>query len=174
MINSLAPFMFGPPSRVFVQTFLSGTAPQVVISVKESSKVSFKFVKCPQLSLRAMLDIANHYAQKFDAEKFDCGMYKWLLCQLFLQLLDNTRGLPRALQYVFRECFKINGDGKKFFDNINNQHFNTIFNNVKVYLKGCYNIYKAIKNNEKLYLELFYHSIDAIPVYYKTCLDPSD
>ncbi|GBB87908.1 hypothetical protein RclHR1_01440023 [Rhizophagus clarus] len=174
MINGLAPFMLGPPSRVFVQTFLSGTAPQVVISVKESSKVSFRFINCPQLSFRAMLNIANHYAQEFDAETFDCGTYKWLLCQPFLQLLDDTGGLPRALQYVFSECFKINGGGKEFFNNINNQHFNTIFNNVKVYLEERYKIYKAIENNEKLYLELLYHSIDAIPVYRKTCLDPND
>jgi hypothetical protein len=174
MINGLVPFMLGPPSRVFVQTFLSGTAPQVVMSVKESSKVSFRFVNCPQLSFRAMLNIANHYAQEFDAETFDCGTYKWLLCQPFLQLLDDTGGLPRALQYVFSECFKINGGGKEFFDNVNNQHFNTIFNNVKVYLEERYKIYEAIENNEKLYLELLYYSIDAIPVHRKTCLDPSD
>ncbi|RGB42522.1 hypothetical protein C1646_750848 [Rhizophagus diaphanus] len=144
------------------------------MSVKESSKVSFRFVNCPQLSFRAMLNIANHYAQEFDAKTFDCVTYKWLLCQPFLQLLNDTEGLPCALQYVFSECFKINSGGKEFFDNINNQHFNTTFNNIKVYHEECYKIYKAIENNEKLYLELLYHSIDAIPVHRKTCLDPSD
>jgi hypothetical protein len=74
MINDFASFMISPPYEIFVQTFLSGTAPQVVISAKESSRVSFEFVKCPQLlTLEAMLEIANHYAQKFDAEKFNCG-----------------------------------------------------------------------------------------------------
>ncbi|CAB4491617.1 unnamed protein product [Rhizophagus irregularis] len=34
MINDLAPFMLAPQSLIYVQTFLSGTAPQVVISNK--------------------------------------------------------------------------------------------------------------------------------------------
>ena len=58
MVDGLAPFMLGSPSRIFVQPFLSGTAPQVVLSVKESSKVSFRFINCPQLSLSAMINIA--------------------------------------------------------------------------------------------------------------------
>ncbi|PKY51439.1 hypothetical protein RhiirA4_468482 [Rhizophagus irregularis] len=173
MINNLASFLFGPPSCIFVQTFLSGTAPQLVKSTKKPAGVSFTFVNCPQLSLRAMLNIANHYAQKFDAETFDCGTYKWMLCQPFLQLLEDTGGLPRALQYVLDECFKIEGGEKEFFEKIYKQHFNTIFYNVKHHLQECYNIYKTIENNEKLALELLYHSIDAIPVSYNTCLDPS-
>jgi hypothetical protein len=98
MINGLASYMLGPPSLIYVQTFLSGTAPQVVISAKKSSKVSFEFAKCPQLSFRAMLNIADHYAQKYDAEKFGCGTYKWMLCRPFFQLLEDTGGLPRAIQ----------------------------------------------------------------------------
>ncbi|CAG8452323.1 1258_t:CDS:2 [Funneliformis caledonium] len=111
MINGLASYMLGPPSLIYVQTFLSGTAPQVVIAAKESSKVSFRFANCPQLLFRAMLNIANHYAQKYGAEKFDCERY---------------------------------------------------------------NIYGTIEKNKKLALELLYHSIDAIPVKCKTCLNPSD
>ncbi|PKY62831.1 hypothetical protein RhiirA4_490071 [Rhizophagus irregularis] len=38
MINGLASYMLGPPSHIYVQTFLSGTAPQYVIAAKESSK----------------------------------------------------------------------------------------------------------------------------------------
>ncbi|GBB83569.1 hypothetical protein RclHR1_10260012, partial [Rhizophagus clarus] len=175
MINGLASYMLGPPSSpIYVQTFLSGTAPQVVIAAKESSKVSFKFANCPQLSFRAMLNIANHYAQKYDAEKFDCGSYKWMLCRPFLQLLEDTGGLPRALQYVFEVCFEIETDRKKFFGDIHKQHFNTIFYNVKHLLQERYNIYGTIEKNKKLALELLYHSIDAIPVKRKTCLDPSD
>ncbi|CAG8582460.1 13754_t:CDS:2 [Acaulospora morrowiae] len=174
MINGLASFMLGPPSRIYVQTFLSGTTPQVVISAKESSRVSFGFVNCPQLSFKALLNIANHYAQKYDAEKFACGTYKWMLCRPFLQLLEDTGGLPRALQYIFDVCFEIEVNGKKFFDDIYQQHFNTIFYNVKHHLQERYNIYETIEKNEKLALELLFHSIDAIPVHRKTCLDPSD
>jgi hypothetical protein len=171
IINGLASYMLGP-SLIYVQTFLSGTAPQVVISAKKSSKVSFEFAKCPQLSFRAMLNIADHYAQKYDAEKFGCGTYKWMLCRPFLQLLEDTGGLPRAIQYVFEVCFE--AAGKKFFDNLHNQHFNTIFYNVKHCLQARYNIYETIEKNKKLALELLYHSIDAITVHRKTCLDPSD
>ncbi|CAG8575804.1 3876_t:CDS:2 [Acaulospora morrowiae] len=174
MINNLASFMLGPSSNIYVQAFLSGTAPQVVISAKESSRVSFGFVNCPQLSFKALLNIANHYAQKYDAEKFSCGTYKWMLCRPFLQLLEDTGGLPRALQYIFDVCFEIEVDRKKFFDDIYQQHFNTIFYNVKQHLQERYNIYEAIDKNEKLALELLFHSIYAIPVYRKTCLDLSD
>ncbi|GBC51889.2 hypothetical protein GLOIN_2v414785 [Rhizophagus irregularis DAOM 181602=DAOM 197198] len=158
MINDLAPFMLAPQSLIYIQTFLSGTAPQVVISNKESLRVSFIFADCPQLSFRAMLNIANHYAQKYDAEKFNC----------------DTGGLPRALQYVFEVCFEIETDRKKFFGDIHKQHFNTIFYNVKHRLQERYNIYGTIEKNKKLALELLYHSIDAIPVKRKICLDPSD
>jgi hypothetical protein len=71
-------------------------------------------------------------------------------------------------------CFEIEADGKKFFDDLHNQHFNTIFYNVKHCLQARYNIYETIEMNKKLALELLYHSIDAIPVHRKTCLDPSD
>ncbi|UZO28612.1 uncharacterized protein OCT59_022129 [Rhizophagus irregularis] len=144
MINDLAPFMLAPQSLIYIQTFLSGTAPQVVISNKESLRVSFIFADCPQLSFRAMLNIANHYAQKYDAEKFNCV------------------------------CFEIETDRKKFFGDIHKQHFNTIFYNVKHRLQERYNIYGTIEKNKKLALELNIASIDAIPVKRKICLDPSD
>jgi hypothetical protein len=176
MIHYLAGYMPGP-SHIFIQTFLSGTAPRVVISAKKPTSFSFRFVNCPQLSLRAMLKIANHYAQKFGAKTFD-DTYKWMIYQPFLQLLEDTGGLPHALQYVFEECFKIESNAEiesnGFFNNIYQQNFNTIFGNVKRRLQERYNIYKTIEMNKKLALELLYHSIDAIPVRYKTCLDPSD
>jgi hypothetical protein len=169
MINGL---MYGP-SHIFVQPFLSGTAPQFVNSTKESSKVSFGFVNCPQLSLKAMIEIANHYAQKFDAEKFDRGEYKWMLCQPFFQFLDDTRGMPRALQYIFYECLETGCDGKKFFKTIDQWNFDNIFHNVKAHLQERYNIHEFIQNNKKLALELLYHSIDGIPVSIEEYLDES-
>ncbi len=173
MVDILAPLMINP-TYTYVQTFLSGTAPQAVINAKESSKVSFGPVYCPQLSFAAMLKIATYYAQKFDAEKFDCGIYKWMLFQPFLQLLEDTGGLPRALQYLFEECFKIGCGGKKFFNTIHNLNFDTIFANIKKRLQERYNMYSTIVKNEKLALELLHHSIDAIPVRLKTCLDPTN
>jgi hypothetical protein len=90
-----------------------------------------------------------------------------MLCRSFLQLLEDTGGLPRALQYIFDVCFEIETDRKKFFDDIDSQHFNTIFNKVKNHFKECYNIYGTVERNKKLALELLHHSIDAISIYYK-------
>src|SRR5690606_16615213 len=95
-INGLTSFMYAT-APIFVQTFLSGTAPRAIIEVQEPSKVSFEFVNCPLLSFKSMLEITEHYAEKHGAEKFDCGTYKWMLCPHFLQLLEDTGGLPRAL-----------------------------------------------------------------------------
>src|SRR5207248_10975527 len=111
MINVLAIFMHGPRLRIVIRSFLSETAPRVVIEAKESSRVTFAFVKCPLLSIKSMIQIAEHYAKKYNAEKYICGEYKWKLCRPFLQLLEDTGGLPRALQYVFERCLK--GDGKE-------------------------------------------------------------
>ncbi|CAB5319224.1 unnamed protein product [Rhizophagus irregularis] len=164
MINGLASYMFGPSSHIFVQPFLSGIVPHVVISTKESSKVSFRFVKCSQLSLKAMIEITDHYAQKFNAEKFDQSEYRWKFCQPFIQLLEDTRGLSRALQYVFHKCLGTGCNGKEFFKTINKQNFDNIFHNVKAYFQEHYNIHEFIQNNKKLALELLYHGIDRILV----------
>ncbi|PKC73834.1 hypothetical protein RhiirA1_450737 [Rhizophagus irregularis] len=173
MINGLASYMFGPSSHIFVQPFLSGIVPHVVISTKESSKVSFRFVKCSQLSLKAMIEITDHYAQKFNAEKFDQSEYRWKFCQPFIQLLEDTRGLSRALQYVFHECLGIGCNGKEFFKTIDKQNFDNIFHNVKAYFQEYYNIHEFIQNNKKLALELLYHGIDRIPVSVEEYLNES-
>ncbi|CAJ0645440.1 13691_t:CDS:2 [Entrophospora sp. SA101] len=96
MVNELATFMMNR-LEAFVQIFLSGTAPQVVISAKEPSRVSFHFVECPLLSMASMIKIVDHFAESCNAEKFECGEYKWKLCRPFLYLLGDTGGLPCAL-----------------------------------------------------------------------------
>ncbi|GBB90547.1 hypothetical protein RclHR1_17530005 [Rhizophagus clarus] len=88
--------------------------------------------------------------------------------------LEDTRGLSCTLQYVFEVCFEIEVNRKKFFNDIHNQHFNIIFNNVKHCLQMRYNIYQTIEKNKKLALELLYHSIDTISVLREICLDPND
>ncbi|KAF9936090.1 hypothetical protein BGZ65_002758 [Modicella reniformis] len=104
-LRRLESFMHSSATSKFIQTFLSGTAPQAVVKVQEPTKVSFRFIDRPLLSFRPMLDIAEHYADEEGAEKFDCGAYKWMLCRQFLQLLEDTGGLPHALQYLFEQCF---------------------------------------------------------------------
>src|SRR5204862_1156037 len=78
------------------------------------------------------------------------------------------------LQYFFEECFDIGYGGKKFFNNIKKQDFNTVFTNVKNELKKRYSINNTISSNKKLALELLHCSIDAIPVKRETCLDEND
>ncbi|KAF9361117.1 hypothetical protein BGX26_005746 [Mortierella sp. AD094] len=82
-INNLASFMLAPATPIFVQTFLSGTAPQVVIAAKEASRISFGFIGTSSLSLQARLEIAEHYAETLGAEKFACGTHKWKLSEFF-------------------------------------------------------------------------------------------
>src|SRR5690606_17586959 len=112
-IHNLTRWMMSPSSHIFVQTFFSGLAPQVIIRLREPSKVSFRFVKCPLLSFKSMLEIAGHYAEIYCAKKFKCWTYKWMLCQHLLQLLKDTGGLPRVLEVLFLKCIRF--DGKNFF-----------------------------------------------------------
>ncbi|CAH1765566.1 2787_t:CDS:1, partial [Entrophospora sp. SA101] len=60
MINGPATFMTNR-LEAFVQTFLSGTASQVVISTMEPSRVSFHFVECPLLSMASMIKILQSH-----------------------------------------------------------------------------------------------------------------
>nr|CAG8493793.1 670_t:CDS:2 [Entrophospora candida] len=175
MISDLATFMFGPPKYTFVQTFLSGTAPQAIIRTKEASKVSFGFVKCPMLSIMSMIQIVDYYAEKFGAETFDEGDYKWKLCYQFLQLIEDTGGLPRALQHLLDVCFhSYNNCEETFFHTIHDQLYDKIFQTTIERLNSLYNIHKVIKDNKHLALELIYHCIEEITVSTNECLDPND
>ncbi|CAJ0927373.1 21204_t:CDS:2, partial [Entrophospora sp. SA101] len=122
MFNELATFMMNR-LEAFVQTFISGTAPQVVISAKEPSRVSFHFVECPLLSMTSMIKIVDQFAESCNAEKFECGEYKWKLCRPFLYHLEDTGGLPHALQYLLEICFKeLNNNMYDFFTSFDNQY----------------------------------------------------
>ncbi|CAG8476378.1 14477_t:CDS:2 [Dentiscutata erythropus] len=171
MNNDLAIFMLGPPKYTFVQTFLSGTAPQAVIATKEESNVSFKFVKCPMLSITSMIQIVDYYAEKFDTETFD----KWRLCYRFLQLIKDTGGLPRALQLLLDVCFHdYNNCEEEFFLTIHKQFYNDIFNTIVEKLNTLYNIREFVKHNKRLTLELIHYCIEEIPVSTNECLDPNN
>ena len=122
------------PGRNFVQTFLSGTALQYVMASKEPTLYSFKFVGCPFLSMEAVLDIVEDFCAPYDDTQ------QWALCRPFLQLLEDTGGLPRALQYVFDACFEPNGAGS-FFTNIltlDRELFRIKFNDIAKKLDSKY------------------------------------
>ncbi|CAG8515823.1 7631_t:CDS:2 [Funneliformis mosseae] len=149
MISDLACFIFDLPRLTYIQTFLSETAPQIVIMAKEASKVLFKFVICLLLSTASMIHIVDHYAKIFGTLVFDDDESKWKLCQPFLNLIEDTGGLPRAFQYLLNTCFELE-------------------------IQKHYNIYNNVQNNKRLALELLYHCIETIPVTIKKCLDPND
>ncbi|KAF0446450.1 crinkler family protein [Gigaspora margarita] len=175
MISALASYMLKPSQCAFVQVFLSGTAPKVIITAKKASKVSFKFVKCPMLSIVSMIQIVDYYAEKCGAETFEKGDYKWKLCYQFLQLIEDTGGLPRALQHLLKICFySYNNCERTFFSTIHDQFFDKISQTTIERLNGLYNIHKVVKDNKLLAVELLHHCIEEIPVYTNECLDPND
>ncbi|KAF9371256.1 hypothetical protein BGX21_005209 [Mortierella sp. AD011] len=171
-INSLAAFMMSN-STIFVQTFLSGTAPRAIISAKETSRVSFGFVSCPLLAFKARLEIAEHFAEENGAERFEDGHFKWTLCRHFLQLLEDTGGLPRAMELLFNECFNVRKP-EYFFKNINNINFEAIFANIKAGLQTRYKLYNIAQEKRLLILSLLQYSISGKPVTRATVLIPDD
>lgn len=82
----------------FVQTFLSGTALRDVIKKFGPSSYSFVFVECPLLSTTAIREIVDYYANE-NGDK----QQGWMTSASFLQILYDTGGLPRALQYVLEK-----------------------------------------------------------------------
>lgn len=178
MINSFAPFMM-PSSSIFVQTFLSGTVPRLIISAKETSMISFGFVRCPLLSFRAMFEIAEYFSKEFDAEIFKNGTYKWTLNQRFLQLLEDTGGLPRAMELLFQECFRLGQDVGQceagfFFKNIGNWNFDSLSANIKSGLLNRYKLYESISINKELILALLRYSLSGKRVLRSMLIVPSD
>jgi hypothetical protein len=157
----LLPTSHGATSSTFVLTFLSGTAPYAVIKQKKASKVSFEFVECPLLDEASIIRIVDHFAAKFKAPTFYNNEYKWKLCAPLLQLLLDTGGLPRALEQLFMQCFWSND---LFFQELNDQDFNDIFDRVKIELDKKYNIKQYVLNNSKLATKILYHCIEGIPV----------
>ncbi|GJJ68147.1 hypothetical protein EMPS_00493 [Entomortierella parvispora] len=174
MIGSLAPLMQPPGSSMFVQVFLSGTASRAIIAAKDPSRNSFRFVSTPLLSAKSVREIAGHYAKKYKAEKCECIANKWNLCRHFLQLLEDTGGLPRALELLFAWCFQIGGNGEKFFREIAKQNFDAIFGHIKSGLEAYYSIHGTVSANKSLALSLLHASIVGRPLSRGTLMDPNN
>ncbi|GES94605.1 hypothetical protein GLOIN_2v1775112 [Rhizophagus clarus] len=151
--------MYGNGSQLtFVQEFLSGTVRQAAIREKETYKLSLKQIKCPMLSMKSMIQIVDFYAEKYDAEKIN-GEYSWKLHSPFLQIIQDTEGLPRTLQHMLIICFQILNTKGEFFSKISEQNFENIFRLTADKLQNLYGIYKTIKENRYLALQLLYHCV---------------
>ena len=94
------------------------------------------------LSTKSMIQIMDYYAGEFHGKKIN-GEYEWKLCYPFLQLIQDTGGLPRALQHLVEICFRdVNKNGFDFFRDIHGQYYQTIFSKTIATLDGLYNIEK--------------------------------
>ncbi|PKC06510.1 hypothetical protein RhiirA5_419469 [Rhizophagus irregularis] len=107
-----------------------------LLSGKEKrQKATLVPIKCPMLTTKSMFQIVDFYAEKCGAEKTD-DEHIWKLCNLFLLILWDTGGLPRALQFMLSTCCnKLNKNGKAFFHNIKDQDFDKIFKETTITLE---------------------------------------
>jgi hypothetical protein len=122
IINVLACLVMKVISLLFKNFFR-----EAAIKEKEVSKTSLASIKCPMLTTKSMIQIVDFYAKKCGAEKIN-DEYSWKLCNSFLQIIQDTGGLSRALQFILTICFnKLNDNGKAFFQNISGQDFDEIF-----------------------------------------------
>jgi hypothetical protein len=158
-------------SSTFVLPFLSGTAPHAVLKQKNASTISFEFIECPLLSTASMIRIMDHFAMKFKAPTYDNHIYKWKLCAPLLQLLLDTGGLPRALEQLLIRLTKSGENCETFFQELESQNFNNIFDQVKYDLDSEYNIKHYVEQNERLATKILYYCIEGIPVARDTILD---
>ncbi|RGB43948.1 hypothetical protein C1646_749163 [Rhizophagus diaphanus] len=82
------------------KNYLSSTAPQDAIRAMEPTMYSIEPLNLPLLSLESRLDIMRDFATNHDVS--DCV---WVPKVWIHQLLLDTGGLPRALEYLFAEFF---------------------------------------------------------------------
>jgi hypothetical protein len=177
MIHIISKYITSPfLHRIFVIPFLSGTAPLAVIEQKKATGISFHFVECPLLNMESIIRIMDYFAEKFKAG-IKNHAYKWKFSLPMLQLLEDTGGLPRALERLFIVCFGPAGiNGEKFFARLETEKivFATIFYDVMSALDGQYNIKVNVRNNQQVATKLLSYCIEGTPVSEEEILDDKD
>ncbi|CAB5364583.1 unnamed protein product [Rhizophagus irregularis] len=147
--------MAGEIPEVFVQTLLSGTAPQDAIRAMEPTMYSIEPLNLPLLSLESRLDIMRDFATNYDVS--DCV---WVPKVWIHQLLLDTGGLPRALEYLFTEFF---GQGftsvREFFEELETKTPSRIYSEIVYKLDDAYNISTYASDHKKLIYEIVYRNI---------------
>ncbi|UZO08772.1 uncharacterized protein OCT59_029023 [Rhizophagus irregularis] len=155
--------MTGKIPNIFIQTLLSGTAPQDAIRAMEPSMYSCEPLDLPLLSLESRLDIMREFATNHDVS--DCV---WVPKIWIHQLLLDTGGLPRALEYLFTELFGQNFTNiKEFFENLEKRipipsTIYAIYANVANDINSAYKIKAYARNHKILIYELIYRNIMVI------------
>ncbi|CAI2163645.1 12433_t:CDS:2 [Funneliformis geosporum] len=163
ILYALGPLMIDSNIKYYVQTFLSGTVTRDVTKNFKPTEYSFKFVQCPLLSTKSIIEIVDYFAKQVDKEGY------WMSNTKFLQLLYDTGGLPRALETVLEECYK----RESFFLKLKDKNFtlfNDMFHAIINSLTKKYKLDKFIGNNHKASYQLLYYCIGAIPVQLDTII----
>ncbi|CAI2175148.1 16696_t:CDS:2 [Funneliformis geosporum] len=113
----------------FIQTFLSGTALQDVVQQKELTIYTFDYINYPLLSMTACIEIVDHFAKQYGDTEF-----RWYLDRPFIKILDDARGLPRAIEYILNDVLGTSHNNAKKFSGIESKV--NIFNNHPIASSG--------------------------------------
>ncbi|PKY31700.1 hypothetical protein RhiirB3_475297 [Rhizophagus irregularis] len=140
LLHRLALYMLD--NKTFIQTFLSGTALQDVVKLKEPTSYNFSYINCPLLSMGACIEIVNYFAVRENDTN-----YQWTLDRSFIKILDDARGLPRAIEYILEEILERN-----LFKNHKNHPWNLTGFFIKI--ATSYNITTFVKEHKDLALTL--------------------
>ncbi|CAB5394362.1 unnamed protein product [Rhizophagus irregularis] len=154
---TLGHHMAGEIPEVFVQTLLSGTAPQDAIRAMEPTMYSIEPLDLPLLSLESRLEIMREFATNHDVS--DCV---WVPKVWIHQLLLDTGGLPRALEYLFAEFFGQDFTRvKEFFEDLEKKKLipSTIYTSVSKDIDTAYKIKPYAREHKMLIYELVYRNI---------------
>ncbi|CAI2193291.1 8963_t:CDS:2, partial [Funneliformis geosporum] len=138
----------------FIQTFLSGTALQDVVQQKEPTMYTFDYINCPLLSMTACIEIVDHFAKQYGDTEL-----RWCLDRPFIKILDDARGLPRAIEYILNDVLGTSHDNAKNFfgDSIKGQYLqqsSDFFIRIAVRLDKSYAITNFVEKNKNLALVL--------------------
>ncbi|UZO27873.1 uncharacterized protein OCT59_021426 [Rhizophagus irregularis] len=157
LMYTLGHHMAGEIPEVFVQTLLSGTAPQDARRAMEPTIYSIEPLDLPLLSLESRLEIMREFATNHGVS--DCV---WVPKVWIHQLLLDTGGLPRALEYLFAEFFGQDFTRvKEFFEDLEKKKLipSTIYTSVSKDIDTAYKIKPYAREHKMLIYELVYRNI---------------
>ncbi|RUS13306.1 hypothetical protein BC937DRAFT_95526 [Endogone sp. FLAS-F59071] len=140
ILINLGSYMTGETQKTYGHSYLSGTAPDDVVEAAEPTSYSIKFLSCPLLKPKSCLMIMHHFTKKLGIEDKDWTSKRWIL-----QMLLDTGGLPRALQYFLEDLFGIDYQhgNKKLNSSVSDLGIpQIIFQNVAQRLDEAYKVRK--------------------------------
>ncbi|CAI2180089.1 19920_t:CDS:2 [Funneliformis geosporum] len=156
----------------FIQTFLSGTALQDVVQQKELTIYTFDYINYPLLSMTACIEIVDHFAKQYGDTEF-----RWYLDRPFIKILDDARGLPRAIEYILNDVLGTSHNNAKKFSGIESKV--NIFNNHPIASSGlqfqkvlmnddnCLFTYGKLERDQHIILEEINKQLSiTMPVYF--------